>query len=92
MSGKMTKVPLPNGVTLEAMEVSVTESTERWSDITLEDGTVLRVKPNVLSVHRAIDKYDDDGNPLYVLKSAQVMMVSSTPPNLRKGGAGSKVQ
>jgi hypothetical protein len=69
----------------EATEVPVKESTERWTEVTLEDGTILRIKPVVLSAIRVENQYDQEGNPLYQLKVNQLMTVASAPDHLRKG-------
>jgi uncharacterized OB-fold protein len=91
---KRIKIPFPNvpGGTVEGVEVSITESVERWSEVRLEDGSVLRVKPNVIGVVRVDGQYDQEGNPLYALKTSQAMAVVSAPEHLRKGGQGKKVQ
>lgn len=89
MAEKKTTVQLPNG-TFEGFEVPVLESTERWTEIALEDGTKLRVKPTVLAAIRVTGQYDQEGNPMYALKSSQVMMVSSAPEHLRKGAKTTK--
>jgi len=84
MPEKKTKVTLPNG-TFDASEVSVKESTERWTDIELEDGTKLRFKPTIISALRVDGQYDGDGNPVYAVKSSNTMVVASAPSHLRKG-------
>jgi len=81
------KVTLPTGI-VEGMDVPIKESTERWSEITLEDGTTLRIKPNVMAVTRIDGQYDNEGNPMYALMSNQTMTVSNVPAHLRKGSTG----
>ena len=45
MAGKKTKVKLQGTNTeVDGTELQVTESTERWSEVNLEDGTILRVE------------------------------------------------
>lgn len=41
---KKITVQMPNVGTVNAFEVGVAESNERWTDIGLEDGTSLRLK------------------------------------------------
>ena len=77
---------------VDGSEVPIIESTERWTELRLEDGTILRVKPNVLSAVRIDDNYDQDGNPLYAIKGSQTMTIVSTPEHLRKSNKGAKVQ
>ena len=92
MTEKKVKFPFPppSGPLVDGSEVPVTETTERWTDVLLEDGTKLRLKPTVLSVIRVDGQFDPDGNPMYMLKSSQVM-VADAPPHLRKGAAAKGV-
>ena len=78
------QVPGVDGL-VDAFEVSVDESTERWSEVKLADGSVLRIKPVVISAIRVDGKYDQDGNPIYSVKVNQIMTVASAPERLRKG-------
>lgn len=92
MPERKTTVPTPIGIA-DGYEVPIIESKERWSELTLEDGTVLRVKPNVITAIRVEGQYDQDGNPLYALKSTQIMAVVSCPDRLLKNAkSGGKVQ
>jgi hypothetical protein len=68
----------------EGVEVQVDESTERWSEFTLQDGTVMRVKVTVTSAVRVKDQYDAVGNPLYMVNFAPVTTLVSVPEALRK--------
>jgi len=93
MPERRTRIPypMPTSPPRDAVEVGVQESTERWSEITLEDGTVFRVKLSVLSAARVDNEYDAEGNPAYALKMNPVVTVVSSPPALKKpqpGGAG----
>lgn len=73
---------------VDAVEVPVVESTERWTDVTLSDGSVLRIKAVVLSALRVEGHYDQEDNPLYQVKVNQIMTVTA-PDHLRKGAASS---
>lgn len=84
MAEKKIKAEVPGIGLVDAFEVAVDESTERWSEVKLEDGSVLRTKPVVISAIRVHGKYDQDGNPIYSLKVNQVMTVASVPEHLRK--------
>lgn len=77
------KVTLPDGV-FDAVEVPVTETTERWTDVKLDDGSVLRIKPVVLSVARIKGRFDPEGNPLYATKTGCTMMVAVVPDELKQ--------
>ena len=45
----------------------------------VEDGTILRAKLSVAEVARVDGRWDDDGNPLYFVKSQTVITVAETP-------------
>jgi hypothetical protein len=72
----------------DGFEVGVKESTERWSEVTLEDGSVLKLKPSVLSAVRIEGEYDPEGNPVYAVRAGQVMIIASAPDSLRKPISG----
>ena len=88
MPEKKTKVDLPGTGLVDATEVAVTESTERWTDVQLSDGSTLRIKPVVLGAVRIDNQYDAEGNPLYQVKVNQIMTVTASD-HLKKGAHGS---
>ena len=90
MPERKFKFDVPGHGLVDAVEVPVSESTERWSEIKLDDGTILRLKPVVLAAMRLEGQYDPEGNPMYSLKVNQIMTVGSAPEHLRKGGGASK--
>jgi len=81
---RRAKVKLPTGQEVDAFEVPVDESSERWSEFKLEDGTIFRVKITVLTVHRVSDMWDPQGNPFYVTNLAPVVAIIEAPERLRK--------
>jgi hypothetical protein len=83
---KKVKVPTPTGMA-DAVEVGVSSSDEKWTDIKLEDGSSLRLKSVIIGALRVEGQWDPEGNPLYMIKANQVMTVSA-PEHLRKGGGG----
>jgi hypothetical protein len=78
------RIPIPGGQMAEGEEVDVDEANERWSDITLTDGTKIKVKAVVASVIRIDGQYDAIGQPLYLVKSTTAVSVVSVPDNLRR--------
>lgn len=84
------KIQLPDGKMGEGFDVPIKESTERWSEIILEDGTTIRLKPNVLSVTRIEGQWDQNDNPMYAVFSNQMMTVVSTPAHLKKPASGGR--
>ena len=75
---------LPNGKVVEGTEIAVDESIERWSDITFKDGIRIRVKMTVVSVHRADDEYDQEGNPMMALNMTPTVAIIEVPASLKK--------
>jgi hypothetical protein len=57
-----------NGQTVDAADVPITQTEERWNEYKLEDGTTLRVKFAVGSIIRVSGQYDAEGNPVYMIK------------------------
>jgi len=89
--------PFPNSPPKDGSEVPVRESTERWTEATLEDGTVIRLKVTVVGAVRIDDEYDPDGNPAYALKMNPVITTVSSEPRYRRPqpatpGSGTGVQ
>jgi len=84
------KIAVPGMGNVEGFDVPIKESVERWTDLNLEDGSVLRVKSSVLKVIRADGKFDPQGNPMYVIQASHVMVVASTPEHLREGDKSSE--
>ena len=84
MSDRRKTVRDQTGVEVEGVVVTVVESTERFSDIRLEDGTLIRIKPVVVEAVRVEGKWDNEGNPLYVLRSANVMILDDIDDDLKR--------
>lgn len=53
-----------NGVEREVERVHVVSAGEPWGEVLLEDGTVIRMRLCVLSVHRVLGETAPDGAPL----------------------------
>lgn len=56
---------------------------EHWNEYLVEDGSVLRVKLVATEVIRLDGQYDQEGNPIYILNSTNVLAVSS-PEDLKR--------
>lgn len=72
------------GKMVTGMDVPVEESTERWSEVKLADGTVVRVKQTVASAVRVDGQWDPEGNPIYVIKSQPAVVVVHVDEGLRR--------
>ena len=70
---------------IDAVEVAVAESSEKWSEYKLDDGSIVRLKQVVLEVSRVPDHYDNDGNPFYVIKAQPISAVVYVREQMKKG-------
>ena len=61
----------------------VQQSQENWNQYLLSDGSVVRMKTVVTDVLRIENDYDPEGNPIYFIKSANILSVNA-PDELRK--------
>ena len=76
-------VSQPRRVTFKGQDgvaVPIEESTERWSEVGLDDGSTRRIKPVVTPVIRLENKYDVDGSRVYVVQSTNILAVDAPPP------------
>lgn len=74
----------PDGKPIEGIDTPIVESTERFSECTLADGTVLRVKPVIISATRMENQWDQDDNPVYFCKNQVIIAVKHTLDSLRR--------
>ena len=84
MVERKISLTLPSGESGTGIEVQVRESNERWSEVTLEDGTVMRIKLSVVSAVRVDGQYDHQGNPMYTINMVPTMAIVTVPDGLRK--------
>jgi hypothetical protein len=63
--------------------IDITKSEERWSEYTLTDGTVLRVKTVIADVLKSKTQYSPDGEPIYIVKGGMAV-AARVPPRLRR--------
>lgn len=73
----------PDGRDVEIQPVGFRSTAEHWNEYFLDDGSVVRVKLVATEICKVEGEYDEDGNPAYVLRSTNVLAVSS-PESLRK--------
>ncbi len=78
------KVKDQAGNVVEGTVVGVLESTERFSDVKLDDGTILMTKMNIIQAVRVDGKWDNEGNPQYVVKSQNVVVIAESPESLMR--------
>jgi hypothetical protein len=85
---RKVKVPTPDGKIVEGWEVPVAESIERWTEAKLEDGSVLRIKPSIISAIRVPGQFDPEGNPMYILRATNTVMIVEASELHKKRPAG----
>ena len=79
MSEKVKVKDSNTGEEVDGFVVKVTKADEPFSYITLEDGTTITIRNNILQVIRLIDRWDDNGNPMYNITGNN--SISITSPN-----------
>ena len=81
---RKTKVPDPRtGEPVDATEIGHRSSGEHWNEHLLDDGTVVRVKLIVTNVYRLDARYNDKGEPVYLIESNNVVSIS-VPQELKQ--------
>lgn len=66
----------------ESVRVLVRESIERFSDVILDDGSILQVKAVVLDARRLPDDVQgSEGGPVYHLRTQTVALVKQAGPS-----------
>jgi len=85
---KELKIQLPKGGEVEAMDIDFETVKEDWNEYKLEDGTILKFKTIVSSVIRTEDYDPMTGDPIYHIRSTNVMRVRV--PNELKRLPGAK--
>ena len=66
-----------------AQDVDVLQAKEVWSEYRLADGTVLRIKPVMITISRIEGEHTIEGDPVYNMKSTLVTDVRA-PQELKK--------
>jgi|APFre7841882630_1041343.scaffolds.fasta_scaffold13533_4 hypothetical protein len=77
------KVPF-EGKIVEGLEMDFKSVKEDWNEYQVNDGAIIRMKVVVTNIAKIPDKYDPEGNPIYVVKSSNVLSTSA-PEKLKKG-------
>jgi hypothetical protein len=78
---RIVKLPTPEGKIIEGEEVDFKPTQEPWCVYQLEDGNTIRFKAVVTQVIRTENR-DAQGNPVYVVRSSNVVSIS--PPETFK--------
>jgi len=73
------------GEEVEALPIDINQTNEYWNQYLLDDGTVIKMKLVATKVLRVDNKYDLEGNPLYIIQSTNITSVNALD-NLKKKG------
>ena len=79
---KIVKVPY-QGKTVDGVDLEFKTKSEGWNEYETSDGSVIRIKVIASNIVRIEGESDQEGNPIYAVKSTNVMAVSP-PGKLRK--------
>jgi len=71
------------GKLIDAIEMDFIAK-EGWNEYELSDGTILRMKAVASNIIKVLDEYDNDGNPVYMVRSSNVLGISA-PEHLKSG-------
>lgn len=63
--------------------VDIVSVKERWSEYTLSDGTIIRIKGTLTSASRAIDQFAPDGDPIYQMQCGSAIHIDA-PESLKR--------
>ena len=69
------KITGPEGTPVDATGLSFQNVREHWNEYLLDDGTILKLKPVATEVFRVEGRWDAEGNPVYVLRSRNILVV-----------------
>jgi hypothetical protein len=81
------KVPF-QGKTVDGLDMDFKSIKEDWNEYQINDGTIVRMKVVVVNIAKVTDKYDNEGNPVYIVKTSNVLAISA-PEKLKKGTVAS---
>ena len=81
----------PTGLTGPTEPVGIKSANEPWTTCILEDGTTLEIRPVIVAVRRSRNRFNDDGSPIYEVKSA-ILTNATSPKKLYKKAAKKHVK
>lgn len=91
MATRKLKSPT-TGRIVEAEVVDIVDLRDPPIRLVLADGSTLRLRVDVIEVARFNGEWDPEGNPLYNVKSANIMAVLESAEHLRKGAKKNRIQ
>jgi len=79
----VTKLTI-HGQQYEVEEVPILKMDEKISTYELADGTTLTVRTVVTNIYRAIGQHNEQGEPIYVVRSNSIPSLAGVPDSLRE--------
>jgi hypothetical protein len=73
-----------DGKEVDAFDVPIKESSDKWSEYVLDDGTVIRIKLSLISAARVPGSYDNLGYPAYATVVTPTLVVVDSDPKFRR--------
>ena len=73
-----------NGKKVQGAEVRFDTVREEWNVYELKDGSTLKAKLVVTGIVRLAGEFTPDGDPVYVIKSTNLVTSVDIPEHLRK--------
>ena len=71
------------GKLLDGKVIKVVKADEPFSYIKLEDGTEITMRTNVTQVIRLLDRWDENGYPMYTIE-ARGSLTTNSPTSLKR--------
>lgn len=90
MATRKVQNPL-TGKMVEADVVNIVNLTDSTIRVSLEDGSEIRFKTDIIEVARIPGHWDNEGHPMYSVRSGTSMVVLDSPDELKKPDDGSGV-
>ena len=66
------------GRSIDAEEIDVLTSNEKWNEYQLADGAELATKTVLIRVFKAITEKSPDGEPIYIINSNPIVKVKNS--------------
>ena len=72
------------GRKVEGTEVSFDIIRQNWNEYTLNDGTTIKLQTITTSIVRIDGEYSNQGDPIYVISTQNIVTASNIPDHMRK--------
>ncbi len=70
---------------VDVTELSFQTGGEHWNEYLVDDGSVIKLKTITSQILRVDGEYDNEGNPIYIIRSTNIVSISA-PDKLRRPG------